>query len=211
MMSLTDGGIHSPASTASGGAPAPPPAAALHAMAAAATAAGGMGMPGMGFMTPEAHQAMQMMHAAAMAQHQAFAQQQHQHYAARQRHASPPGPGRYPPGPPRAVKVGRGVSDPSVYAHKLFIGQVPFEAEEGDLWHWFAPLGEVLELAVLRAGGRSKGCAFLTLGTRQQALGAIAVLNGREVAPGKRLVVKFADARESKAAPPPAAAAGAPQ
>lgn len=37
-------------------------------------------------------------------------------------------------GPPpqlRPIKLGRGVADPAAYAHKLFIGQIPFEVGRG--------------------------------------------------------------------------------
>jgi RNA recognition motif-containing protein len=94
---------------------------------------------------------------------------------------------------PSSQKLGLGVRDPSVYLHKLFIGQVPAEANEYDLWNIFAPYGEILELVVLRSAGVSKGCAFLTFSMKHQALHAIQMLNGLQVAPAKRLVVKFAD------------------
>lgn len=139
-------------------------------------------------------------------------------------------------------KMGRGVTDPTAYAHKLFIGQIPFDvraapavhllgmlrckqlrpdrcspqrstaaqfvlrcswcapalplvcphsptppthqpapspsscppilqAAEQDLWALFAPVGDILELAILRSQGRSKGCAFLTYATRAQVRG----------------------------------------
>lgn len=96
-------------------------------------------------------------------------------------------------------KIGRGVVDPTVYAHKLFVGQVPFEATEQDLWHMFAPFGDILELAVLRSGGMSKGCAFLTYATKQQALHATSALHGHLVGAAKRLVVKFADHKVNNA------------
>lgn len=97
---------------------------------------------------------------------------------------------------PPTGKLGRGVSDPIVYGHKLFIGQVPFEATEQDLWHMFSPHGEILELVILRSNGVSKGCAFLTYASRQQATQAISSLNGRQ-AGQKRLVVKFAENNQS--------------
>ncbi len=96
-------------------------------------------------------------------------------------------------GGPGGKKIGRGVVDTTVYAHKLFVGQIPFEATEQDLWHMFAPFGDILELAVLRSGGMSKGCAFLTYATKQQALHATTALHGHHVGASKRLVVKFAD------------------
>jgi hypothetical protein len=99
-----------------------------------------------------------------------------------------------------AIKLGRGVTDPACYQHKLFIGQIPFEAIEQDLWALFIPAGDILELAILRSQGRSKGCAFLTYATRQQANAAINAFNGRQVGPSKRLVVKFADQKAPPAA-----------
>lgn len=42
------------------------------------------------------------------------------------------------------------------------------QAIEQDLWALFAPVGDILELAILRSQGRSKGCAFLTYASRQQ-------------------------------------------
>ena len=69
------------------------------------------------------------------------------------------------------------------------------QAVEEDLFNLFAPLGEILELYVLRNNqtGRSRGCAFVTYVSRQMAEAAITALNGRQVAGGKTLVVKFAD------------------
>lgn len=118
--------------------------------------------------------------------------------AAHAAHGGPAGsPGGLQGGPAAArgtpIKLGRGVTDPACYEHKLFIGQIPYEAVEQDLWALFQPLGDVLELAILRSQGRSKGCAFLTYATKAQALAAINAFNGRPAGPTKRLVVKFAD------------------
>lgn len=84
-------------------------------------------------------------------------------------------PGLLLAGPGRGTKLGRGVPDPAAYAHKLFIGQIPYEAVEQDLWALFSAAGDVLELAILRSQGRSKGCAFLTYATREQVGVQIAV------------------------------------
>lgn len=45
------------------------------------------------------------------------------------------------------------------------------QATEQDLWALFAPLGEILELYVLRNNqtGRSRGCAFVTYASRDLA------------------------------------------
>ncbi|MEW5303084.1 MAG: hypothetical protein WDW38_001409 [Sanguina aurantia] len=80
---------------------------------------------------------------------------------------------------------------------KLFVGQVPFEATEMDLWPVFAQAGNILELVVLRAQGKSKGCAFVTYETKALADRAIRTLDGQASLPndmrGKPLVVKFAN------------------
>lgn len=80
---------------------------------------------------------------------------------------------------------------------KLFVGQVPMEASEQELWTLFSPIGEILELYMLRNNqtGRSRGCAFVTFSSRTLAQKAITQLNGRQVGRGtqRQLVVKFAD------------------
>ncbi|KDD76515.1 hypothetical protein H632_c198p0 [Helicosporidium sp. ATCC 50920] len=97
--------------------------------------------------------------------------------------------------PMHPIKLGRGVSDPALYAHKLFVGQIPLEATEQDLWPLFSSVGDILELAILRSQGRSKGCAFLTYASQAQAAAAIATLHGRSMGHSRRLVVKYADAK----------------
>lgn len=120
--------------------------------------------------------------------------------AAHAAHGGPNGsPGNGPSARGGAIKLGRGVADPSAYQHKLFIGQIPFEAAEQDLWALLSPVGDILELAILRSQGRSKGCAFLTYATRAQAAAAIHAFNGRQVGPTKRLVIKFADQKAAAA------------
>lgn len=136
-------------------------------MSLPALQSGGLGLPGMGGPPPGAYDQFGSMILAG-------------------------GPGQAAPGS-RPFRLGRGVTDPSVYAHKLFIGQIPFEATEHDLWPVFSPLGDVLELSVLRSQGRSKGCAFLTYATESQAQAAIAAFHGRSIGNSKKLVIKFAD------------------
>mmetsp|Transcript_16571 Transcript_16571/g.49593 ORF Transcript_16571/g.49593 Transcript_16571/m.49593 type:complete len:713 (+) Transcript_16571:175-2313(+) len=100
---------------------------------------------------------------------------------------APGGPQQWPP---RRL-------DHAAQNFKLFVGQVPMEATEQDLWALFSPIGDVLELYVLRNNqtGRSRGCAFVTYASRQLAEQAITQLNGRQVGRGaqRQLVVKFAD------------------
>lgn len=55
----------------------------------------------------------------------------------------------------------------NLFQHPLNTAQ----ATEQDLWALFAPLGEILELYVLRNNqtGRSRGCAFVTYASRHLA------------------------------------------
>lgn len=82
---------------------------------------------------------------------------------------------------------------------KFFAG---CQATEEDLWTLFSPIGQVLELYVLRNNNaKSRGCAFVTYASKQLAEQAITQLNGRQMPSGKTLVVKFADrASASKSA-----------
>ena len=97
-------------------------------------------------------------------------------------------------------KMGPGITDPRANDWKLFVGQVPFECCERDLWPVFSPLGEILELVILRNEGRSKGCGFVTYAEKETAELAAARLNGHVSLPndqrGKRLVVRFADKKK---------------
>lgn len=54
------------------------------------------------------------------------------------------------PTPGANHRLGPGISDPRANEWKLFVGQVPFDCFERELWPMFAELGEVLELVILR-------------------------------------------------------------
>ena len=71
------------------------------------------------------------------------------------------------------------------------------QASEQDLWGLFAPAGDILELAILRSQGRSKGCAFLTYATRAQVRGGVgAGVWGRACGAGARRPAPVLGARE---------------
>ena len=58
--------------------------------------------------------------------------------------------------------------------------QVPFEANEADLWPIFSEMGAILELVVLRnPQGRSKGCGFVIYESRAMAEKAIEEVDGK--------------------------------
>lgn len=92
------------------------------------------------------------------------------------------------------TRLGSGGANEVTNQWKLFVGQLPPDATEQDLWSLFAPLGEILELYILRGpNGLSRGCGFVTYANKYLAEQAIQQLNGRQVPPGKVLVVKLAD------------------
>ena len=67
------------------------------------------------------------------------------------------------------------------------------QATEADLWAVFSPVGEILELYVLRGpNGLSRGCGFITYANKFLAQQAIMSNNGKQMG-SKVLVVKFAD------------------
>ena len=56
------------------------------------------------------------------------------------------------------------------------------QASEEELYSLFAPIGEILELYILRnSNGKSRGCAFVTYANKFLAQQAITQLNGKQV------------------------------
>jgi hypothetical protein len=56
------------------------------------------------------------------------------------------------------------------------------QATEEELFSLFAPIGEILELYILRnSNGKSRGCAFVTYANKFLAQQAITQLNGKQV------------------------------
>ncbi|XP_062506225.1 CUGBP Elav-like family member 3-A isoform X2 [Corticium candelabrum] len=84
---------------------------------------------------------------------------------------------------------------------KLFIGMLSRTAGEDEVRHMCRPYGSIESVTVLRDGqGKSKGCAFLTFGTRAEAIRAISALNHSTTMEGcnSPLVVKFADTEKER-------------
>jgi len=79
---------------------------------------------------------------------------------------------------------------------KLFVGNVPYGATEGDLRDWFAQTGiqvESLNLVRDRYSGESRGFAFVEISNDEEAERAIQSLNGKDFM-GRSLVVNEARA-----------------
>lgn len=56
------------------------------------------------------------------------------------------------------------------------------QASEEELFSLFSPIGEILELYILRnSNGKSRGCAFVTYANKYLAQQAITQLNGKQV------------------------------
>ena len=61
---------------------------------------------------------------------------------------------------------------------KLFVGQIHYEADEETLAELFGTYGNVVQMNILRdANGRSKGSAFITFGSTEEADVAVASLH----------------------------------
>lgn len=84
---------------------------------------------------------------------------------------------------------------------KLFVGNLTFETTENEVQDAFAAHGTVTEanLVMDRTTNRSRGFAFVTMGTNEEAEKAIAAMNGVEMN-GRAITVNVAKPREERPA-----------
>ena len=84
-------------------------------------------------------------------------------------------------------------------ATKLFVGNLSFNTTEGDLLDLFKQAGTVTtcNLIVDKFTNKSRGFAFVTMGTQEEATKAIAEMNGKEL-DGRALTVNEAKPREDR-------------
>jgi len=82
---------------------------------------------------------------------------------------------------------------------KLFVGNLSFNTTENDLQDAFAPHGTVTEVNLMmdRSTGRSRGFAFVTMSSPEEAQKAIDAVNGKSV-DGRALTVNIAKPREER-------------
>ena len=82
---------------------------------------------------------------------------------------------------------------------KLFVGNLSFNTTENDLQDAFAACGTVSDVNLItdRMTGRSKGFAFITMGTPEEAQNAIQTLNSKELN-GRAMNVSEARPREER-------------
>ena len=84
-------------------------------------------------------------------------------------------------------------------ATKLFVGNLSFNTTEGDVLDLFKQAGNVTscELIMDKFTSKSRGFAFVTMGSQEEATKAIADLNGKEL-DGRALTVNEAKPREDR-------------
>ena len=82
---------------------------------------------------------------------------------------------------------------------KLYVGNLPFSTRDETLQELFAKAGNVVSANVItdRASGRSKGFAFVEMGTPEDAEKAIQMFNGYSL-DGRDLRVSVARPREER-------------
>ena len=78
---------------------------------------------------------------------------------------------------------------------RLYVGGLPYQTTEQDLYDLFGQTGEVTSATVItdRASGRSKGFGFVEMGNDQEARSAIEQLNGTTL---ENRTITVSEARE---------------
>jgi cold-inducible RNA-binding protein len=84
-------------------------------------------------------------------------------------------------------------------ATKLFVGNLSFNTTEGDVLDLFKQAGNVqsCELIVDKFTSKSRGFAFVTMSTQEEATAAINQFNGKEL-DGRALTVNEARPKEDR-------------
>ena len=84
-------------------------------------------------------------------------------------------------------------------ATKLYVGNLPFNTTENELQELFLQAGPVQEVMLMqdKFTGKSRGFAFVTMSSDQDAQKAIAEINGKTIE-GRALTVNEARPRESR-------------
>jgi cold-inducible RNA-binding protein len=84
-------------------------------------------------------------------------------------------------------------------ATKLYVGNLPFSTTENELQELFSQAGAVQEVMLMqdKYTGKSRGFAFVTMGSDQEAQNAISQLNGHSME-GRSLTVNEARPREQR-------------
>ncbi len=80
---------------------------------------------------------------------------------------------------------------------KLYVGNLPFGSAEDTIKELFSDIGKVDEVALIKdkMTGKSRGFAFVTMSSEEDARKGIDTLDGKEFE-GRKLVVNMARPRE---------------
>ena len=83
--------------------------------------------------------------------------------------------------------------------NKLYVGNLSFNTTENELQELFSQAGSVQEVMLMqdKFTGKSRGFAFVTMGTEEEAQNAINQFNGKTVE-GRPLTVNEARPREQR-------------
>src|SRR5258707_9066920 len=87
----------------------------------------------------------------------------------------------------------------STMGTKLYVGNLSFNTTENELQELFSQAGPVQEVTLMqdRFTGKSRGFAFVTMGSDEDAQNAISKLNGQAIE-GRPLTVNEARPREAR-------------
>ncbi len=82
---------------------------------------------------------------------------------------------------------------------KLYVGNLSFNTTENELQDLFSQYGTVSEVALItdKMTGRSRGFAFVTMGSGDEGQAAIGALNGKEIG-GRKLTINEARPRDDR-------------
>jgi RNA recognition motif-containing protein len=80
---------------------------------------------------------------------------------------------------------------------RLYVGNLSFDTTENDLQDMFQPFGKVTDVNLItdRMSGRSRGFAFVTMATPEEAQAAIQGMAGKDVG-GRAITVNEARPKE---------------
>lgn len=83
--------------------------------------------------------------------------------------------------------------------NRLFVGNLSFNTQEGDLQDLFAEAGVVTSASLMmdKFSGKSRGFAFVEMGTPEEANKAVEMFNGKPL-DGRNLTVNIARPREER-------------
>src|SRR5204862_2433818 len=98
-----------------------------------------------------------------------------------------------------AGAVEQQIAEKANMASKLFVGNLPFTATENDLQDHFAQAGSVIAVNIMqdRATGRSRGFAFVEMGSQEDANKAVSMFHQKDFQ-GRALTVNEARPREER-------------